>query len=257
MLEIILAIVAAGSPQQPSSADTGAVVSRYPEGSTHGFLALHSLDGVELARGDLVQRANGTAIESTLSFRFGDGSRFEETVDFTQTRAIELEKYHLNERGPAFDRDLDATLWRSGRYQVRATSHRDGKTGTYAGSLHLPADVANGLPLVIAKNLRPGERRTVHLVAFLPKPRVIELEFIPAAPGRVRSGLVDESTIQFTLKPEIGGVVGLLAKLLGKIPPDSHIWIATTGAPAFLRFEGPMYTGPVWRIDLALPAWPR
>lgn len=141
--------------------------------------------------------------------------------------------------------------------QVRATSHRDGKISVWTGSLRLPDDVANGLPLVIAKNLPAGAGRTVHLVAFLPKPRLINLEFVPSPSGHIRSGPVDEATIQYTLKPEIGGVVGVLAKVLGKVPPDSHIWIATTGAPAFVRFEGPMYSGPVWRIDLATPTWPR
>ena len=32
--------------------------------------------------------------------------------------------------------------------------------------------------------------------------------------------------------------------------PDVKCWIASGDAPAFLRFEGPLYfMGPVWRID--------
>jgi hypothetical protein len=38
--------------------------------------------------------------------------------------------------------------------------------------------------------------------------------------------------------------------------PDSHAWIIAEGAPGFLRFEGPLYSGPVWRLDLAAPTWP-
>jgi hypothetical protein len=49
----------------------------------------------------------------------------------------------------------------------------------------------------------------------------------------------------------------LFGKLLGKIPPDSHVWIVTQEAPMFVRFEGPLYAGPIWRIDLASPRWPR
>ena len=42
-----------------------------------------------------------------------------------------------------------------------------------------------------------------------------------------------------------------------KIPRDSHGWIVAPGAPMFVRFEGPLYLGPVWRIDLTSPHWPR
>ena len=30
----------------------------------------------------------------------------------------------------------------------------------------------------------------------------------------------------------------------------------TDEVPAFVRFEGPLYMGPAWRIDLAAPKWP-
>jgi hypothetical protein len=254
VLEIALTLLIAGSPQAPAKPDTGRVAVRFPEGTAHGFLVMHAADGQEIARGDLMQHGTSTGVESVLAFDFHDGSRFEETVDYSQEHGLAMQRYHLIQRGAAFDRDLDATIWQSGRYQVRATSHRDGKVSGYTGSLDLPGDVANGLPLLIAKNLRPGETRTVHVVAFLPKPRVIGLEFVPSEPARVKSASL-ESTAHYTLKPKVGGITGVLAKLLGKIPSDSHIWIATTGAPAFLRFEGPMYSGPVWRIDLATPTW--
>ena len=49
----------------------------------------------------------------------------------------------------------------------------------------------------------------------------------------------------------------LFVTLLGRMPPDGHAWIVTDEAPAFVRFEGPLYTaGPVWRIELTNPRWP-
>ena len=45
----------------------------------------------------------------------------------------------------------------------------------------------------------------------------------------------------------------LYAAIKHQTPPDSHLWIMTEGAPAFLRFEGPLYSGPIWRVDLTTP----
>ncbi|MBM3220605.1 MAG: hypothetical protein FJZ38_18365 [Candidatus Rokubacteria bacterium] len=51
---------------------------------------------------------------------------------------------------------------------------------------------------------------------------------------------------RFHIKPQLG----LLASLLVVALPDVKAWIAAGEAPAFLRFEGPLYfMGPVWRID--------
>ena len=54
------------------------------------------------------------------------------------------------------------------------------------------------------------------------------------------------------VRVEIGGVAGWLAHLLGKQPPDMHAWVLEGEAPAFVKLEGPLYTGgPIWRIQLA------
>jgi hypothetical protein len=48
-----------------------------------------------------------------------------------------------------------------------------------------------------------------------------------------------------------------MAQLLGKKPPDTHIWILQGEAPTFGKSEGPLYLGgPIWRIELTSPVWP-
>jgi len=50
----------------------------------------------------------------------------------------------------------------------------------------------------------------------------------------------------------------VVASLIGKDVPDYHYWILGGGAPAFLAFEGPLYVdGPVWRVELVSPRWPK
>jgi hypothetical protein len=75
---------------------------------------------------------------------------------------------------------------------------------------------------------------------------------------RFSTGATSRTATHYVLKVEIGGVSGLLAPLLGKQPPDSHVWILGGEAPAFVKSEQPLYFGgPVWRIELVSPSWPR
>ena len=62
----------------------------------------------------------------------------------------------------------------------------------------------------------------------------------------------------YTLNIDIGGVTGVVAKVVGKLSPSMHVWVAAGTAPSFLRSEGPLYEGgPIWRIELASPTWPK
>lgn len=248
----ILAL-SAQDPEKQADPDSHPVPVRYAEGMVHGFLHLSTVGGRPLADGDLLQVPRGRHIESRMVFHFSDSSYFEETVSFTQHDVFRMLSYHLVQRGPAFGRDLDARLEANGHYVVKARSHDDGKTETHEDTLDLPADVANGLPIILLKNLKAGETHTVHLVAFTPKPRLIGLELTPVAKGHVNVGRRRESTTRYALKPKLGFLTGIFAALLGKTPPDSHVWIVTEDVPAFVKFEGPLYMGPVWRIELAAP----
>ena len=75
---------------------------------------------------------------------------------------------------------------------------------------------------------------------------------------RLSPGSTTRTATHYTLKVDIGGLSGVLAPLLGKQPPDSHVWILGGEAPAFVKSEQPLYMGgPLWRIELVSPTWPR
>jgi hypothetical protein len=62
--------------------------------------------------------------------------------------------------------------------------------------------------------------------------------------------------MHYVLKVDIGGLQGVIAPLIGKQPPDSHVWILQGEAPAFVRSEQPFFMGaPLWRIELVSPVW--
>ena len=94
-------------------------------------------------------------------------------------------------------------------------------------------------------------------VAFTPTPRLIELELVPVGEHRVLVGELAKTATDYVFKPKLGVGLKLLATLLGRVPSDSHAWIVTNEAPAFVRFEGTLsITGPVWRIESTSPRWP-
>jgi hypothetical protein len=256
MLIACCAIAVAGAQQRERMADDHASRVRFPEGTVHGFLNIHSAAGKFLAQGDLLQLVRNGAIESRMVFDFTDGSAMEESVTFSQHDVFEMQSYHLVQRGPAFDIDLDATLTRDGAWTSKSKSHKDGKEEQRSGTLKLPTDVYNGMILTIAKNMSAKETRTIHLVAFMPEPRLIELAIVPAGEEKIEVGHgYKETATHYTLKPRLGAVTGFFAKLTGKMPPNSQAWIVTDGAPAFVRFQGPLFSGAVMRIDLTAPTW--
>jgi hypothetical protein len=235
------------------------VAVRFAEGVTHGFLRLSTVDGVVIASGDLLQVGKGGSLESRMVFHFKDGSLYDETVVFTQQRVLALNSYHLVQSGPAFAEDTEVALQAaSGKYYVKTKSHKDGKEEAIDGTLDLPPDVYNGMVITVVKNLPKGAGATIHLVAFTPKPLLIELAIEPAGQHKMTVGHLPKTAFEYVFKPHPGPWLELFAKLLGRMPSDYHVWYITEGAPTFARFEGPLIpTGAVWRIELISPRWPK
>jgi hypothetical protein len=228
------------------------------EGTVHGFLALRAQEGRVLAVGDLFQVVRGDRVTSRLLFRFKDGSVDDETAVFSQRGNFQLITDHHIQKGPSFPQPLDLSIdVRSGMVTVRSTG-KDGKEEVKSEHMDLPPDLVNGLILSIAKNIRPETPETkVSMVVATPKPRLVKVAISPQ--GEEPFSLLGSArkAMRFSLKIELGGVAGVIAPLIGKTPPEIHIWIIGGIAPAFVREEGPLYEGgPVWTIQLTSPVWP-
>lgn len=223
------------------------IAVRYTEGVGRGFPVLRSLSGQWLAQGELTQVPRGEVIESRLVFRFRDGSLHDERVVFSQRDVFTLLSYRLVQRGPSFPETVEATLDRAtGRYEVRYRGDEESPEETLAGDFELPLDVYNGLLSTLMKNLPDGESATVQIVAFTPRPRLVKMLLAPAAEDPMRVNDAAVIARRFLVRPQLG----FFASLLVADVPDVKCWIAGGEAPAFLRFEGPLYfMGPVWRID--------
>lgn len=206
-----------------------------------------------MAFGELLQTVRDGRVESRLTFRFKDGSLSDETVVFSQKKVFTLESYRLTQRGPSFPSPAEVFFERA-TGQYRATS--DGETAS--GRLEIPPDVHNGMTGLLVKNLPPGGVARGHLVAFTPKPRLLKSELRPQADERYFVGDQTRQARRYLIKLELGAVTGVIAKIMGKAPPELHYWITSGPAPSFLKFEGPMFVnGPRWRIELSAPRWPK
>jgi hypothetical protein len=232
---------------------------RYREGRIHGFLVLRDVSDQILASGTLVQAANGNRVTSDLAFRFKDGSIYQETSVFSQTRTFRLLTYHLVYRGKAFKNAMDLTLSTStGRVAIRHTDD-DGKEQTINEQLKLPTDLANGMVPILLGDIRPNApKTTVSMLVATPKPRLVKLEISPAGEDSFTVGGTAAKATRYVVKVEIGGISGVIAPLVGKQPPDTYMWMVEGKVPGFLKSEGPLVPeGPVWRIELASPVWPK
>ena len=232
---------------------------RFAEGVVHGFLVLRTLEGRTIADGDLTQVTARGGVIARLTFRFRDGSLYDETAVFTQRGQFRLASYHLVQRGPSFPQPLEMTIdVATGQITVHYRDD-DGDQKTESEHMELPSDLANGFIQTLLKNVRPAAPVTLSFVAATPKPRLVKLEATPApAEDRLSIGRRGRRATHYVIKVDIGGLAGVIAPLVGKKPPDSHVWIMTGDVPAFVRAEQAFYVGgPIWRVELTTPVWPR
>jgi hypothetical protein len=242
----------------PESLSAAPVPVRYKEGLTHGFLVLSTLDGKPIAEGDLTEVVQGNRVNMHLVYRFKDGSLQDETTIFSQHTNFRLISYHMVQKGPSFKQPMDVSfVTSSGQVTVRYTDDK-GNEKTEIERMKLPPDLANGMVLTIIKNVRPEGSTEVSMLVATPKPRLVKL--VINSQGKEPFSLVGSprEALHFVIKIDIGGVTGLLASLLGKEPPNAHVWIIGGEAPTFVKSETIAFLGgPIWRTELVSPVWPK
>jgi len=252
---VVIAIVLA-SIGRPSAEP---VTVRYLEGLTHGFLSLKTMEGKLVGSGDLIQIVHGNRVSSRLVLHYRDGSLSDETTVFTQQTKFRVLTDHLIQKGPSFKTPLEATMDRGrGLVTVKYTNDK-GEPKVEEEKIEFPEDLANGILMPLTKNFVKGPLpESVSLIAITPKPMLIKVKFTNAGHEPFTFAGTRRNATHFVLHPDIGGLKGLAAKIFGKQPPDSHIWIADEEEPAFVRAETPIATGdPPSVIELSGPVFGR
>ena len=212
-----------------------------------------------LGNADLIQTAQGDRVTSRLVYHFQDGSLNDETAVFTQRGHFSLISDHLVQKGPAFTQPLDMTIDRPGGHVVVRYKDEHGADKLDDARMTASAGYGERDAHHAAQERRRG-RRAADLVARRGHAEAAAREARDLG-GRERSlhgrriGTGPRGTTW--LKVDIGGIAGAIAPLIGKQPPDSHVWIVQGEAPAFVRSQSPMFNGaPLWQTELASPVWP-
>jgi hypothetical protein len=231
---------------------------RRAQGYLHGYVVLKDLDDKILASGDLIQTTAGGRVTDALTLHFKDGSLYQETSTFSQRRTYQLLTYKQVRKGPAFKTQETLSFDTStGKVAIEHTD-QDGKVKTITDKLTLPPDLANGILPTLLTEVDPKVETTLSMLASTPNPRLVKLKISPSEQDSFSIGGAAVKATHYVMKIDIGGVTGVVAKVVGKQPPPVHFWFAAGNAPVFLKSEGQLFEdGPIWRIEMASPVWPK
>jgi hypothetical protein len=241
--------------------DAAPVAVRFPEGITHGFLLLRSLEGTIIGQGEMTQVVKERGlVESDLVLHFKDGSLHDEKVAFSQQHVFTMVSYRLVQRGPSFPDQIDISIDRgTTEYTVRSKAGEDGKEKLLTGKFDMPKDAYNGMLIMLLKNLQKGTDQTVSFLAFTPEPQVIPLRLLFLGEQTIRIGEVPGKAAQYVFKPQIGMIRKWLGKAIGKLPAHFHYdcWMLADEVSSFIKFEGPLQLmGQVVQIEVVTPRLP-
>ena len=246
-------LVASATLSLPPGAYADPVLVRFPQGSSHEYLALKTLEGKLVATGEEVQTIHGDRLTSRLTFHFRDGSIDDDLTVFTQRRFFKLISDHHVQRGPTFPKPIDFLIdGLTG--QVTA---RTGNGKVIEKHFDLPEDISNGLPPNLLLCILPSVAETkISYMTPSDNPRLIHLSIKPTRNVPFTVGWLQRKATDYTIHVELGGAAGVIAPMIGKEPPDYHIWVQSGSPPAFIREEGPTYEGgPIWRMEVITPAF--
>ena len=255
---ILRSFIAAGLCVCASIAVSAPVPVHHRQGTIHAFLEMLAEDGHVLASGDVIQVLSGDQVTVRTIFKFIDGSIDDETTVFSQLHNLRLISDHHLQKGPFFPHPMDVTIdSRKGQVTVRTTG-KDGKDEVKMDHMALPLDLANGIVPEVIENIPPGApQTTVSMLVFTPSPRMVKLAISRYGEAPFSVVGAAHQGIRYQIKIELGGLAGVVAPLIGKQPPDIHLWIVGGQAPTFVKEEGPIYSdGPILTIELARPEWP-
>lgn len=234
-----LAFCGVSAAQQPQ-----AVPVHHVQGTSHAFMVVRGESGSLLGYGELVQLVHGDRVNSRLTFHFRDGSVDDDTTIFAQRATFHLISDHHVQHGPFFSKASDVLVEESGNVTMR-TVDKDGKQTVESSHIDLPADVSNGFTGTMLLNVSPTSGPfKLGLVAPTGKGRLIQLSIDVAGeePFSPVLGVRRKATV-FRIHPELGGMAGVVAPILGKQPKDVFVWILEGDIPGLVREVGPLEQG--------------
>ena len=258
---VLLGICLIGPNFGPSVAraqQSQAVPVVHVQGTSHAFLVLRAESGKILGWGELLQLVHGDRVKSRLTYHFRDGSIDDDMTVFSQRGTFHLVSDHHVQHGPFFSKAMDSTVEETGSVIIR-TVDKDGKEKVDTSHIDLPPNISNGFTGTMLLNASPNSGPfKLGLVAPTGKGRLIQLAIDVAGeePFSPILGVRRKATV-FRVHPELGGVAGVVAPVIGKQPKDVFIWVLEGAVPGLVREIGPLEEGgPVISVEPAGASYP-
>ena len=225
---------------------------RHIQRPMHRFMVARSEAGKIIASGEFSQVVQGDEVTMRLTYKFVDGSIDDETTTYRQQGTFRLVLNHHIQKGPFFVKPVDFTVEASSGIATSRTADKNGNIYVESHHIDLPDDLANGfvgtLLLNVQQNTTPFR---VGILAPVGDGRLIRILISPAGEQPYHTtGQTLKATV-FRIHPELGGIVGVIAPLIGLQPKDVMVWILEGEEPAVVRIVGQLGGhGPVVSSEL-------
>ncbi|HEY4010653.1 MAG TPA: hypothetical protein VGM11_10920 [Acidobacteriaceae bacterium] len=205
----------------------------------HRFLAVRSEAGKIIANGEFSQVAQGDEVTMHLTFHFLDGSTDDETTTYSQQGTFRLVRYHHIQNGPFFAKPADFAIEAATGIATSRTTDKKGKIHVESEHIDLPDDLANGFVGTLLLNVPPNTAPfRVGILAPFGGGRIVRILISPEGEQSFRAGGQTLKATVFRIHPELGGIIGVIASLIGLQPKDVTVWILEGEQPAVVRIVG-------------------
>jgi hypothetical protein len=215
-------------------------------------MVVRSEAGKIIAGVEFSQVVQGDEVTMRLTYKFVDGSIDDETTTYKQQGTFRLVRNHHTQKGPFFSKPVDFAVEAATGIATSRTADKNGKIQVESEHVNLPDDLANGfvgtLLLNVAHNTKPFR---VGILAPIGGGRLIRILISPEGEQPFQTtGQTLKATV-FRIHPELGGIVGIIAPLIGLQPKDVMVWIHEGEEPAVVRVIGQLGGyGPVVSSEL-------
>ncbi|MGA2889463.1 MAG: hypothetical protein ABSE51_15555 [Terracidiphilus sp.] len=235
-----------------SAAQAEQIAVKHIQLPMHRFMVARSETGQIIANVEFSQAVQGDQVTMHTVYRFVDGSVDDEETTYTQQGAFRLVRNHHIQKGPFFANPVDFSVDAVTGIMTNRTTDRNGKERVESKHINLPNDLANGFVGTLLLNVPPTVSPfRVGMLVPVAGGRLIRLLISPDSAQTVHLSGQSFSAEVFRVHPELGGFVGLVARLLGLQPKDVMVWVLEGDDPAVAVVVGQLGgSGPVVSADL-------
>ena len=218
----------------------------------HSSMVARSETGKIIAQVEFTQAVQGDEVTMRLTYHFVDGSIDDETTTYRQQGTFRLVRNHHIQKGPFFANSVDFTVEADTGVATSRAADKNGNINVESEHMDLPDDLAKGFVGTLLLNV---PHNTTPFRAGILTPvfggRLIRILISPEGEQPFhKAGQTLKATV-FRIHPELGGFLGMIAKLMGLEPKDVIVWILEDEKPAVVRIVGQLGgSGPVLSSEL-------